>query len=478
MNKIKLNDLLHNKIFKTGSLSLLATVLVRAVNLISVPIFSRLLSTAEYGQVDVFMTYVNIFMVILGLDFQGTVGKGRLDHEEDADKYMTSSLLFTTISASVIVAIINIAFPIFETMFSLPRWAVNIMFIYSYAMFVMAYKSTEYNFYFEYKKNMKMSVTVAVCNLILSIIFIQTLFKTNHFLGRILGATVPTVICAVILYIHFGRRGQWAFEKRHIKYAWDFGVPLIPHNLSHMVLASADKVMINSMISASASGIYSLAYTLGMMIQVASEAMNQVFSPWQFRKLQSGQEKIIQETQRWYLLAYCMIAIAVLAVSPEILKVIGAKEYWEGTTMIMWVVFAMFLNFVYTLYVNIEFFYKKTALISLGTILAAVINVVLNAMFLKTMGYQFGAISTVFAYGALLVFHAIIVNVVMKKHIVDNVFVFMMVVLVYAETFILNTFSAKVVPRLLLALIFEGIFVIIGYGIMKKYGKLQMDEII
>ena len=477
MKKIKLNNLLHNKIFKTGSLSLLATVLVRAVNLISVPIFSRLLSTAEYGQVDVFMTYVNIFMVILGLDFQGAVGKGRLDHEEDADRYMTSSLLFTTISAAVIVLIINLAFPIFEIMFSLPRWAVNIMFIYSYAMFVMAYKSTEYNFYFEYKKNMKMSVTVAVCNLILSIILIQTLFKTNHFLGRILGATLPTVVCAVILYIHFGRRGKWAFEKEHIKYSWDFGVPLIPHNLSHMVLASADKVMINSMISASASGIYSLAYTLGMMIQVASEAMNQVFSPWQFRKLQSGQEKLIKETQRWYLLAYCVIAIAVLAISPEILKIIGDKEYWEGTTMIMWVVFSMFLNFVYTLYVNIEFFYKKTALISMGTIFAAILNVVLNAIFLKRLGYQFGAISTVVAYGALLVFRAIIVNVVMEKRIVDNVFVFIIVIVVYAETVILNAFNALLVPRLILAFLFEGIFVAIGYGIIKKYGKLQIDEI-
>ena len=477
MKKIKLNNLLHNKIFKTGSLSLLATVLVRAVNLISVPIFSRLLSTAEYGQVDVFMTYVNIFMVILGLDFQGAVGKGRLDHEEDADRYMTSSLLFTTISAAVIVLIINLAFPIFEIMFSLPRWAVNIMFIYSYAMFVMAYKSTEYNFYFEYKKNMKMSVTVAVCNLILSIILIQTLFKTNHFLGRILGATLPTVVCAVILYIHFGRRGKWAFEKEHIKYSWDFGVPLIPHNLSHMVLASADKVMINSMIIASASGIYSLAYTLGMMIQVASEAMNQVFSPWQFRKLQSGQEKLIKETQRWYLLAYCVIAIAVLAISPEILKIIGDKEYWEGTTMIMWVVFSMFLNFVYTLYVNIEFFYKKTALISMGTIFAAILNVVLNAIFLKRLGYQFGAISTVVAYGALLVFHAIIVNVVMEKRIVDNVFVFIIVIVVYAETVILNAFNALLVPRLILAFLFEGIFVAIGYGIIKKYGKLQIDEI-
>lgn len=52
-------------------------------------------------------------------------------------------------------------------------------------------------------------------------------------------------------------------KKDHVRYSLEFGVPLIPHNLSHMVLSSADKVMINSMISASASGIYSLVYTLG-----------------------------------------------------------------------------------------------------------------------------------------------------------------------------------------------------------------------
>ena len=70
-------NVLINKVLKTGSLSLLGTVLVKAVNLISIPVFSRLLTTSEYGQVDVFMTYVNIFMIILGLDFVGAVGKGR-----------------------------------------------------------------------------------------------------------------------------------------------------------------------------------------------------------------------------------------------------------------------------------------------------------------------------------------------------------------------------------------------------------------
>ena len=80
-------------------------------------------------------------------------------------------------------------------------------------------------------------------------------------------------------------------KKDHVRYALEFGVPLIPHNLSHMVLSSADKVMINSMISASASGIYSLVYTLGMMIQVMMEAMNNVLDPWLFRQLKGANKQ-------------------------------------------------------------------------------------------------------------------------------------------------------------------------------------------
>lgn len=40
-------NILSNKILKTGSLSLLGTILVKAVNLISIPVFSRLLTTVS-----------------------------------------------------------------------------------------------------------------------------------------------------------------------------------------------------------------------------------------------------------------------------------------------------------------------------------------------------------------------------------------------------------------------------------------------
>ena len=187
MKKTKdfINKLKNSKILKTGSLSLLCTVLVKAVNLISIPVFSRLLTTSEYGKADVFMTYVNIFMIILGLDFAGAVGKGRLDFEEDGNEYITSSLLFTTLFSVGVVLIINILFPIFQIIFGMDRLTVNIMLLYSYAMFVIAYRSAEFNFYYEYKKNMAMSLSIAIGNFAFSIILIKTIFAGQKFWGRI-----------------------------------------------------------------------------------------------------------------------------------------------------------------------------------------------------------------------------------------------------------------------------------------------------
>ena len=135
---------INNKIIRAGSMSLLATVITRAVNLISVPIFSRLLTTEEYGRVDVFMTYMNVFVIVSGLDFHGAVGKGRLDYKEDADGYVTSSVLFTTINVVCIAVIINVLYSILGAVIGMEQYLFNIMLLYSYAIFLMTYRSAEY----------------------------------------------------------------------------------------------------------------------------------------------------------------------------------------------------------------------------------------------------------------------------------------------------------------------------------------------
>ena len=467
----KFKKIFQNKIFKVGSISLLATILTRAINLISVPIFSRILNSSEYGRVEVFMTYVNIFTVVLGLDFHGTVGKGRLDHSDDEDGFLCSGILMTSIAAAIIVAVINILFGYLHGVFRLERWLVNIMLLYSYGIFLISYRSADYNFFYEYKKNMRMTVTVAVLNLVMSVVFIKVFFSHAHVLGRVLGATIPTAICGAIVYVGYIRRGSMTFKKEYNRYFLKFGVPLIPHNLSHLLLASSDKLMIERIVSSSASGIYSLSYTLGMMIQVVSEALNQVFGPWLFRQLQVEKYQRVRKAQKMYLLLYCLAVFPVLAVSPEIVKVIGSREYWDGTKIILWIVFATFLNFTYTLYVNVEFFYRKTALISSGTIMAAIINIGLNLFYLEKYGYYFAAFSTVVSYAALLVFHAIIVNFVLKIRLVDGLFVFLVVLLVLGITALMHMYLESIIIRLLIGVISESIAMIWLFVLYKKNGQ-------
>ena len=63
---------------------------------------------------------------------------------------------------------------------------------------------------------------------------------------------------------------------------------------------------------------------------------------------------------------------------PEVTKIMAGSNYWGGISLIIPLTFGNFFVFMYGLPVNIEYYHKKTGFISLGTILAAGLNAVLN----------------------------------------------------------------------------------------------------
>ena len=470
-----IKDFFQSTVFQVASLSLFSTILVRFVSLLCIPIFSRLLSTAEYGNVEIFTSYANIFMIVLGLDTQGAVAKAKLDFRDDPETYMSTNLLFTACFACVVAVFVNLLYAVLQGVIGLTRLETNLILVYGYALYVISFRTAENNFDFQYKKNILMSGAASLSALAVSVLLVLTVFNGDRQSGRIIGLTVPTALCALIVYLFICRRGKWRFNKKQIRYALKFSVPLIPHSLSHIVLSSADRIMIKSMISASDAGIYSFSYTLGMLLTVISEGMNQVFSPWLFRMIDKERISEVTKAQRLYLMAYVVIAIAVMTVSPEIVKLFGPEEYWDGVRIVMWIVYAVFLNFTYTLYVNVEFYYLKSNWISTGTIAAAVINCGLNLFFLKRYGYVFGAYSTVISYAALLVFHMIIVNCVLKKRYMDNRFVVAVVLAMLGFAYGMNLLLERVLLRGILGaagLAAAAVFILI---INKKQGKIDLS---
>ena len=444
----RFKSFLNSKAFKFGSVSMFTTVLSRALNLVSIPIFARILTSDEYGRVDIFFTFANIGYIILGMASFGIVEIAFLQYKEKIDEYISSTMNLTLCNAILIGVVANAYYDRLETVIGFDRITFNVLLLYSYLIFVMSYRNVELNYRFEYKKNMLLTMSVLISNIILSIVFIKIGTGVDRSWLRVLGALIPNLFVGILIYIQYQKRGLGFIKLEYAKFTIKYALPMIPHTLSLLLLSSADRVMVKSFWGASCAGIYAISYTIGTLLYVIAEGVNKIYVPISFRKMEEGSGKEIICFQKMLVTGFGAIGCGVLCFSPELILIFGGNEYIDGQKFVMWIVFATIINFYYSIYYNVEYYYKKTVWIAIGTIICAILNILLNYVFLPIVGYQFGAISTVISYVFLLIFHMIIVRVTIKTKIIKNNMIIIASVIIFGITICVRLLLNYIVLRI------------------------------
>ncbi|MBO6112254.1 MAG: polysaccharide biosynthesis C-terminal domain-containing protein [Lachnospiraceae bacterium] len=109
----------------------------------------------------------------------------------------------------------------------------------------------------------------------------------------------------------------------------------------------------------------------------------------------------------------------------------------------MWVVPPVALGtlcqYFYTNYVNQELFYKKTVMIAVNSIIAALINTGLNYVFIKKYGYAAAAYTTLAGYFILMCLHFISTRFILKEKLYADGRYFIMVITVTAAGLLIMT---------------------------------------
>lgn len=454
-----IKKMVNNKAVKFGSIGILTTVLTRAVNLISIPIFTRLLTTSEYGSVDFFFSVTNMLYMILGFAAYGIVERGILDFKENSEQYMSATMNITLINTVIVSLFANVFYHLLNRIVFVDRCTMNIMILYSYMLFIVSYKNMELNYQFQYKRNMYYTLSILITNVALSVIFITVGFFDSAYWDRIFGALFPTVIVGTATFLLYQKKGGWSFKKKYIVYTLKYAFPLLPHNLSLLLLSNADRIMIKNYFGTSCAAIYAVAYTTGILLVVASEGVNKIYLPVFFRKMTANAYRDIRYYQMFVVLGMCMVTSLVFCISPELIYIFGGNKYTEGQQLINWIVLATFINFLYTtIYYNIEYYYKKTMLIAVGTIISTIINIMLNVVFMPIYGYRFGAASTVISYMFLLFMHMIIVKKTIKNSLVQDCFILFILGIMFVETWIIQGFILSFTVRVIIGILFTAVF--------------------
>ncbi len=442
------------------------------VNLLTTPIFSRILTTSDYGITSTYSSWYNIFTIFITLNLSaGIYNNALIDFDKERDK-ATSSFLSISILLSIITFIIYVLFkePI-KQLLGLSEYLIDFMFVNFLTAPAWGFFLTKEKFDYKYIKPLIITVITFIMNPIIGIIGIK-LFPDNKAVAKVIFSGIPTVIVNTILLIYILKKGKCFYNRKYWKYALAFNIPLIPHYLSNVILAQSDRIMIQKIIGDSAAGIYGVSYNLSQVIQGVFVGINAAWIPFTYKSLKLENYKKIGNYSNLLLAFVGAISVLLVILAPEIITILAPFEYYAAVWVIPPIVLGLYFSFLSSLFANIEFYYKKNIFVTIATSCAAILNIILNSIFIPKFGFIAAGYTTAVGYLVLAIAHYIF----MKKIEIKEIYNFKKILLISIIVVVLTFLIIFLYNFLIIRYIIIGTFIIMLLLNLKKIIKLIKKE--
>ena len=438
----------NNKInvaLKAGVWYVVSSVIVRAIAVITTPIFTRLLSTAEYGTVSTFTSWYSLLLTFYTMNLTYSIGRAKLDFENKLDEYIGAMQTLSGLVSFVISLGIILFINPLSSFFELSRNATLMLAIYLFFTPSISFYQNGFRYRYKYKQNIAIAWYTAVATVVLSLVFIFT-HDSNRAEWRMLGIMLPTVLLSLAFWAISIKNRNLNTNKRYWKYGISLSAPLIIHTLSINILSQSDRVFISKLCGSEDTALYSLVYSYSLLISIFMNAISDGWLPWFHDNLYVGNKELINKNSRDLVIFGCYIALACISIAPEAVMILGGREYMQALPCVLPIVLGILCQYIYTHYVNIEMHLKKTKYVSGGTIFATILNLVLNAIFIPIFGYVAAAYTTFVSYFVLLIVHYFITNNILRMKLYKDVFMFgSMIVTTIIGTIVTITFNFSAV---------------------------------
>lgn len=390
-----------------------SNVLVKSVALLTTPIFTRLMTKAEYGTFTIFQSWFNIIFIFSTLNmFMSGYTKGLLIYKGKEKEFTSSLLGLSTVITFILLGVYCVNMSFWSGVLELQPHLVIAMFLELLLMPAYDLWAAQKRFDYEYTQFVVVSVVMSISSLLIGVVAV--IISTHNIEARVYADSFSKCIIALVLFILIFIKGKTFFNKDFWKYTLCFNLPLIPHYLSNYVLNQSDRIMIAKMIGNEEAAIYSIAYTISTMMNLIVNAINNAVTPYLYKSINSNNTKDIKNVTRPIFLLIAVLCVLTMIFAPEIIYVFAGKAYMEAIYVIPPISLSVYFVFVYAMYSSIEYYHQKTMLISVATSVSAGINLLLNYIFIKLFGYMAAGYTTLACYAILAVLHYLFYKRVLK----------------------------------------------------------------
>lgn len=395
---------------------MLGPAILNGINFFTLPIFTRMLTTEQFGVVTTYTLGVSVVTVLVGLQTQGTIGTAFSHFEEDEKKGYISSIVTIALLSFVLLFGLALLFlnPLAQFI-GIARNYVILMFLQALGAFGVSFASMKFTFCKQAVKNFLLSVAVGALTAILSIIFIQMDSGPELYRGRLYGLALPNIFAGVALLAFFLVAGRRFFVKKYWRFCLPLAAPLIFHGLSHILLAQSARFVIQKQLGFSEAGIYGFVFTVTQVLNILYAALNNAWVPFYYDDLKNRRFDVINKKTANYIFLFAGLTVGFILVSREFLQIFAGADYLTGTPTLPLMAASIFCTFLYSFPVNFQFYHRNTVAIAIGTTFSALINLGLAIWLTPIYGIMGTAVALLISYVLLFVFHHIIASFILKR---------------------------------------------------------------
>ncbi len=394
--------------FKAGIGYTAANILVKGIGFFTLPVFSHIMTTEEFGIYNVFVSYESILFVLAGFAMHASIQSANMEFKGEIDRYTSSISLIYVVNVFVMLGICFFFGDWLAGWMGFGKPAVYLLIIYSFSSAVFALYNSRISLEYAYRRYLAVAFANSAGNVCLSIFLIFTVFSEKREYGRIAGSTIILFVIAVTLLIVFYKKSRPSYCGKYWNFALRYSIPIVPHGISQVLLAQSDRIMIQKFVGDSAAGIYSLAGNINLILAVITDSIATAWRTWFYREMSNGSTKKIQTCATRISALFMIFVVGLMAVSPEMIRVLGGSKYCLGQFAAIPMAAGGFILFLYNIVVQSEYYSGKTIYVMAGTACAAGINVIANYIFIQQFGYLSAAYTTLFSYMCYLALHLVV----------------------------------------------------------------------
>ena len=388
--------------------------LQKAFSLLTTPIFTRVLSTDEFGLVSTYYSLENVFVMFATLSLSKAMNNLYVKYE---DKHrVMASVIGLSLSVSTCFLIIYLIFRgTIDKLLGIPTILILGMFASFIGKGVVQCWMTFNRYVYKYKAVVFVTLLITALSSMMAVVLVFFYSPTAE--SRLLPEIVVYIIIGAIIALKVFARERAYHDGEVWKFALAFSVPLLPHYLSEYVLGSSDKLMINYMCGYTDVAIYSLAHSVGTLVYLVTNAINSSFAPYEYQAISKEKYKELSKVSTIVVAIVATVLSLIMLFCPEIVMIFGGSKYSESVHAIIPICIGIFFSFVFQLFARVQEYYVRRLMVVIPSILCAGLNLVLNYIFIKKYGYIAAAYTTLVCYLTFSILHYLFYLITIKKEL-------------------------------------------------------------